>query len=263
MKMLAGRNFSHDVTTDKAEGFIINESAVKKMGWKNASEAVGKTFQWVQPTAVLKKGQVIGVVKDFNITPLKSAVQPLVMHYFPNRFQYLYVRFNQKNAEAVTAAVGKKFTAVFPKQSFEYRFLDDTLNSMYTSEKKLGTIFSYFSLLAILIACLGVLGLSLYSIQQKIKEIGIRKVLGASTMSITSDLLKEFVKPVLIAAIIATPLAWYAMDQWLKDFAYRTEINWIIFLITTVIVLLLAMLTMGIQSIKAALSNPVKSLRAE
>jgi putative ABC transport system permease protein len=263
MKMISGRDFSKDMATDKTGGFIINEEAVKKMGWKNPDQAVGKTMQWVQPNTVLKTGKVLGVVQNFNITPLKTAVQPLVMHYFSRRFQYLYVRFNQAKADDAIALVQNKFTRLFEKQSFEYSFLDETLNAMYTSEKKLGTIFSYFSILAILIACLGVLGLSLYSIQQRIKEIGIRKVLGASVMSITSELVKEFLKPVVFAAIIATPLAWYVMDQWLRDFAYRIEINWLVFLLTTLVVLMLAMLTMGIQSIKAALSNPVDSLRSE
>ena len=263
MQIIAGRNFNKDMPTDKTQGFIINEEAVKKLGWENSSEAIGKTIQWVQPNVVLKTGKVIGVVKDFNITPLKSAVQPLVMHYFPDRFDYLYIRFNQKNAETVLASIQKKFSQFYTKQSFEYSFLDDTLNNLYSSEQKLSTIFYYFSFLAILIACMGVLGLSLYSIQQRIKEIGIRKVLGASVFSITIELLKEFVKPVFIAALIATPVSWYAMNKWLQDFAYHIQINWIVFLLTTLIVLALAVLTMGIQSIKAAIANPVKSLRAE
>ena len=203
------------------------------------------------------------MVKDFNITPLKSAVQPLVMHYFPQRFQYLYIRFNQKNAEAVLASIQKQFSQFYTKQSFEYSFLDDTLNNLYSSEQKLSTIFYYFSFLAILIACMGVLGLSLYSIQQRIKEIGIRKVLGASVFSITTELLKEFIKPVLIAAFIATPLSWYSINKWLQDFAYHIQINWTVFVLTTLIVLVLAILTMGIQSIKAAIANPVKALRSE
>jgi putative ABC transport system permease protein len=263
MQVMAGRDFNKDMPTDKTEGFIINEEAVKKFGWKNSAEAVGKTIQWVQPNTVLKTGKVIGVVKDFNITPLKSAVQPLVMHYFPERFHYLYIRFNQKNAQTVLASIQKLFSQFYAKQSLEYNFLDDTLNNLYSSEQQLSIIFYYFSFLAILIACMGVLGLSLYSIQQRIKEIGIRKVLGASVFSITSELLKEFVKPVLIAALIATPISWYAMNKWLQDFAYHIQINWIVFLLTTLIVLALAILTMGIQSIKAAIANPVKSLRTE
>jgi putative ABC transport system permease protein len=263
MQLVAGRDFSKDIVTDKTAGFIVNEEAVKKFGWKDPAQAIGKTIQWVQPNVVLKSGKVVGVVKDFNITPLKSAVQPLVMHYLPQRFQYLYIRFDQSQGDNILALVQKQFNEFYSKQSFEYSYLDETLHRLYSNEKKLGSIFSYFSFLAILIACLGVLGLSLYSIQQRVKEIGIRKVLGASVLNIMGVLLKEFVKPVLLAAVIATPLAWYVMNQWLEDFAYRIEINWLVFLITTLMVLSLAVLTMGGQSIKAAMDKPVNSLRSE
>ncbi len=263
MQIVAGRDFNKDMPTDKQSGFLVNEEAAKKLGWVNPAQAVGKTIQWVIPNAVLKSGKVIGVVKDFNITPLKSAVQPLVMHYASNSFQYLFVRFNQVKAEDVVATIHKQFDQFYSMQSFEYSFLDDALNNQYKSEQTLGTLFSYFSFLAIMIACLGVLGLSFYSIQQRVKEIGIRKVLGASVFSITKELLKEFVLPVIIASLIATPLAWYAMNKWLQDFAYHIQINWMVFLFTTVIVLLLALLTMSVQTIKAAIANPVKSLRTE
>ncbi|HEY6974949.1 MAG TPA: FtsX-like permease family protein [Chitinophagaceae bacterium] len=263
MQIVAGRDFSKDMPTDKFQSFIINEEAAKKLGWASAEQAIGKTIQWVIPDAVLKSGKVIGVVKDFNITPLKTAVQPLVMHYLPNRFQYLYVRFNQNKAEDVLGTIRNQFNQFYAKQSFEYSFLDDALNNQYKSEQTLGTLFSYFSFLAIVIACLGVLGLSLYSIQQRIKEIGIRKVLGASVFSITKVLLKEFVMPVIIASLIATPLAWYAINKWLQDFAYHIQIDWTVFLLTTILVLLLAMLTMSAQTIKAAIANPVHSLRSE
>ena len=187
MQLVAGRDWNNNMATDKTSGFIINEEAAKKLGWKNPQQAIGKTIQWVQPNTVLKSGTVIGVVKDFHITPLKAAVQPLVMHQLPQRYQYLYIRFDQNLADKVLAVLQKQFNTFYAKQSFEYSFLDDTLNNLYSSERKLGAIFIYFSLLAIIIACLGVLGLSLYSIQQRIKEIGIRKVLGASVFSITSE----------------------------------------------------------------------------
>jgi putative ABC transport system permease protein len=263
MKLLAGRNLSKDHPTDKVEGFIINEETVKKMGWQDPAHAIGKTIQWVRPDAVLKKGKVLGVVQNFNITPLKSAVQPLVMHYSALRFQYLYVRFNQSHASNLTGIIQTKFNEFYPRQSFEYSFLDDDLNALYNSEKRLGMIFSYFSLLAIVIACLGVLGLSLYSIQQRVREIGIRKVLGANVVSITIGLLKDFVKPVLIAAIIATPVAWYMIHKWLEVFAYRINISWWVFIVAGVLALLIAILTISVQAIKAAIANPVKSLRME
>jgi len=185
------------------------------------------------------------------------------MHYMDSRFQYLYVRFNQNNAKAVLAEAQKQFAKFYPTQSFEYSFLDDTLNNLYNSEQKLSAIFSYSSVLAIMIACMGVLGLSLYSIQQRVKEIGIRKVLGASVLSITKELIKEFAGPVLIASLMATPIAWYAMNQWLQDFAYHIPVEWTVFLIVTIVVLLLAILTMSVQSVRAAMANPVDSLRNE
>ena len=263
MKIVAGRNFSKDHPADREGGFILNEEAVKKMGWGSAEDAIGKNFQWVVPDAVIKSGRVTGVVQDFHITPLRSAVQPLVMHIYPLRFQYLYVRFNQAKAENIITSIEKTFNEFYAKQSFEYSFLDDTLAMMYRSERKLGVIFSYFSFLAILIACLGVLGLSLYSIKQRIKEVGIRKVIGASVTRITILLIKEFVQPIFIAIIIALPIVWYGMNKWLEDFAYRIDISWWIFLVAGVVALLIAMLTVSFQAIKAAIANPVKSLRTE
>ncbi len=263
MKLVAGRNFSKDHSMDKSEGFIVNEEAVKKMGWQGPSQAIGKTIQWVIPDRVLKKGKVVGVVEDFNINPLKSAVQPLVMHYSPLRFQYLYVRFSQRAADKITHIIDKKFSEFYPQQSLEYTFLDDNLGAMYKSERQLGTIFSYFTFLAIVICCLGILGLSLYSIQQRVKEIGIRKVLGAGIFSITSGLVKDFVKPVIMAAIIATPIAWYMMHKWLENFAYRVSIQWWVFAAAGLMALMIALLTVGSQAIRAAMANPVKSLRNE
>jgi putative ABC transport system permease protein len=179
------------------------------------------------------------------------------------RLQYLYIRFVQSNANNIIDNIEKTFNQLYPKQSFEYSFLDDTLAMMYKSEKKLGIIFSYFSFLAILIACLGILGLSLYSIQQRVREIGIRKVVGASVPRITALLVNEHIRPVFIATIIAAPIVWYGMNKWLQEFAYRINISWWIFIVAGVVALLIAIFTVGIQAIKAAIANPVKSLRAE
>src|SRR5262249_34541411 len=152
MQMVAGRDFSKDIQTDRFASFVINEEAVKKFGWKNSDEAINKTIQWVLPDQVLKTGKVIGVVKDFNITPLRSAVQPLVMHFMPRAYQYLYIRFNQLSGKQVSEIAQKTFASFYPKQTFEYSFLDDELNNLYISEQRLGNIFTYFSLLAIIIA---------------------------------------------------------------------------------------------------------------
>jgi len=263
MKVVAGRDFSRNFPTDQYAGFVLNEEAVKQLGWTSPAAAIGKTVQWVIPGTVIKSGRVVGVVRDFNITPLKTAIQPLVMHILPSRYNYLYIRFDQsKNAHALST-IESAFRQSFAKQSFEYNFLDDTLASMYQSEKKLGLIFSYFSFLAIVIACLGVLGLSLYSIQQRIREIGIRKVIGASVSSITGLLLKEFIKPVLMASVIAVPVVWYGMHSWLQEFAYRINIGWEVFLVAAVVAVMIALITVSFQAIKAAIANPVKSLRTE
>ena len=150
-----------------------------------------------------------------------------------------------------------------PAQPFNYTFMDADFDKVYTAEQRTGKLFITFAIFAILIGCLGLFGLVTYAAEQRIKEIGIRKVLGASVLSITAELLKEFVKPVLIAACIATPMAWFAMNKWLNDFAYHIQISWTVFLLVTIMVLLLAILTMGVQSIKAAVANPVESLRTE
>jgi putative ABC transport system permease protein len=263
MQLIAGRDFSKDLVTDQTEGFIVNEEAVKKLGWKDPQQAIGKTFQWVQPNVVLKSGKIIGVVKNFNITPLKSPVQPLVMHILPQRVQFLYVRFKPQSLQQITTIAGSDFKQFFPTLAFEYSFLDDKLNSMYNSEKRLGEIVGYFSALAILIACLGILGLSIYSIQQRVKEIGIRKILGANVAGITTEISKEFLKPVLVAALIACPVAWYGMHKWLENFAYRVTIQWWVFVVAGMIALLIALITVSTQAIKAATANPVKALRTE
>ncbi|MEO7802753.1 MAG: FtsX-like permease family protein, partial [Ginsengibacter sp.] len=260
MKVVEGRSFSKAYKTDESEGFIINREAVKQLGWQTPKKAIGKSFQWVMPDAVLKSGKIIGVVEDFNITPLKAAVQPLVMHILPRRFQYVYVRVSTNDA---LKGIEKEYKAFSAAQPFEYSFLDDTINAMYKSEKKQGLIFGYFAALAIIIACMGILGLSLFAAQQRIKEIGIRKVLGASVQNIVGELSKEFLKPVLIAAFIASPIAWYGMHKWLQDFAYRININWLVFALAGLIAILIALATVGFHAIKAALINPVKSLRNE
>ena len=263
MKVIAGRDFNPSFATDKTEGFVVNEEAVKKLGWGSPTAAIGKTFRWVQPSSVLKSGKIIGVVQNFNITPLKSPVQPLVLHYFAMRFQYLYVRFDPLQTSNIVPLIEHQFNAFYPQQAFEYTFLDDTLKGLYESETRLGKIVSYFSMLAIGIACLGILGLSLYSIQVRLKEIGIRKVMGASTAAITVKLIGAFLKPVLVAALLSIPVTLYIMQKWLDDFAYRINIHWSFFIWAILLVVLLSLAVMSAQSVKAAMSNPVKSLHAE
>jgi putative ABC transport system permease protein len=263
MQLIAGRNFTKSFSTDVTEGFILNREAVKQAGWKSPEAAIGKLFQWVMPDTVLKNGKVVGIVEDFNITPLKSPVQPLVMHILPRRLQHLYIRFKGVTATNAITAVEQQFKKFYIDQPYEYQFLDDTINAMYTTERRLGTIFGYFAALAILIASLGILGLSVYSIQQRTREIGIRKILGATIPNIVRELSKEFLKPVLLAAVIASPLAWWGMHQWLEDFAYRVNISWWVFVLAGLIAIVIALFTISFQAVKAAMQNPVKNLRTE
>ncbi|MEJ7739015.1 MAG: FtsX-like permease family protein [Chitinophagaceae bacterium] len=263
MKVVAGRDFSKLFSTDENEGFIINQEAIKQLGWRSAEQAIGKTFQWVIPGNVLKTGKVIGVVENFNVTPLKSPVEPLVMHINPQRLQYLYIRFNNLTAGKAIDIVARQYKNFYAAQPIDYNFLNDTITAMYASENKLGKIFGYFSILAILIACMGILGLSIYSSQQRLKEIAIRKILGAGMRNIVAELSKEFLKPVFVASVIAFPLAWWAMNTWLANFAYRININWLVFLCASVIVMLIASVTVSFQVIKVAIASPVKSLRTE
>jgi putative ABC transport system permease protein len=262
MQVIAGRGFSKTHATDAGEGFVLNREAVTKMGWNDPAAAIGKTFQWVLPDRVIKSGKIIGVVENFNIRPVRSPVEPLVMHIVAQRLQYAYIR-SDRLSESSIAFVEDQFRKLYPDQAFEYFFLDDTINSLYASEKKLGEMFGYFSFLAIFIGCMGILGLSVFSARQRIKEIGVRKVLGAGTASIVMELSKEFLKPVAIAALIASPIAWWAMNNWLQDFAYKVSIQWWVFVIAGIAALLIALGTVSFQAIKAALMNPVKSLRTE
>ena len=252
MKIVQGSNFSGS-PADSAH-FILNETAVRQAGIK---DPVGKSFTLWQ-----NKGTIIGVVKDFNYASLKTAIEPAIFYYDPRGWA-MYVKTTGKDApKAIAAAqkIWKGYTSEFP---FEYSFLDDDFNRMYKDDQRTGTLFNVFAIAAILISCLGLFGLATYTAQVKTKEIGIRKVLGASVISLIRLLSKEFIVLVVTAFVIATPIAWYFMSKWLRDFAYRININWWIFLLTGLLAIFIALLTVGFQALKAAVANPVKSLRTE
>jgi putative ABC transport system permease protein len=252
MKLLQGGNFSGS-PADSAH-YILNETAVRQAGIK---DPVGKSFALHE-----KKGTIIGVVKDFNYASLKTAIEPAIFYYNPSGWT-VYVKTTGRDAQKAIAAgekVWKGYASEFP---FEYSFLDDEFNKMYTDDQRTGRLFNVFAVVAILISCLGLLGLATYTAQVKTKEIGIRKVLGASISSITRLLAREFILLVLIAFVIATPVAWFFMNKWLRDFVYRIHINGWIFLVTGLIAITIALLTVGFQAVKAAVANPVKSLRTE
>ena len=256
----AGRYFSRDYGTDTAS-FVINEAAVKALNWKGPQAAIGKDFVYGG-----NKGHIIGVLNDFHFESMHQAIVPMVFLMLPPRQQY-YNNFSVKiSGNNISAAMGKLENAwkkYFPETPFDYTFLDENFDKLYESEQRQATLFTSFACIAIFIACLGLLGLSAFAISQRIKEIGVRKVLGASTNSIVGLLSKDFLKLVGVAAVFAFPIAWYAMNNWLKDFAYRTSIHWWVFIIAGVLAALVAFVTVSLQAVKAAVSNPVKSLRTE
>lgn len=261
IQMAAGRNFSRQFTTDTT-GFVLNEAAVNILGWKTPAEAVGKNFMYGNV-----KGKIIGVAKDFHFESMHQRIAPIVMSLpkpeQANFYNQLSVKIDGNNINAGINLLAKKWRAYLPEMPYEFNFLDDNFNKLYLSEQKQGNLFTIFACIAIFIACLGLLGLSAFAITQRIKEIGIRKVLGASTSTIVVLLSKDFLKLVVIASVIAFPVAWYAMHQWLADYAYRIDISWWIFLFAGIIAAAIALLTVGIQAIKAAMANPVKNLRTE
>jgi putative ABC transport system permease protein len=258
LKLIAGRNYSREFPTDSSQAMIINESAAKQYGYTNPAEAVGKKFdQWG------RKGVVIGVVKDFNFASLHRNIEPLTMPLVPFACRYLTLKVKSDNIPETIQAVGEVWKQLAPHRPFLYSFLDNDFNRQYQTDIMFRRLFTTFSCLAIFIACLGLLGLATYTAEQRTKEIGIRKVLGADLQNIVGLLSKDFIKLVLVAIFIATPVAWYAMNRWLEGFAYRMEISPWIFVLAGVIALSIAVLTISYQAIKSAVMNPVTSLRSE
>jgi putative ABC transport system permease protein len=259
MQITAGRNFSREFGTDTAS-FIINEMAATSLGW-TPQAAVGKDFKYGNT-----RGHIIGTVKDFHFESLHQPIVPMIFVMLPpstNYYGNLSVKIASNNIPAAMAHLEKTWRKFSPETPFKAIFLDEKFDALYKSEQKQGSIFTVFAGIAILIACLGLFGLSAFTISQRVKEIGIRKVLGASTGSIVGLLSKDFLKLVGIAAVIAFPVAWYAMHSWLQDFAYRINMPWWIFIVAGIIAAIVALTTISFQAVKAALSNPVKSLRSE
>jgi putative ABC transport system permease protein len=255
MKMVAGRSFSSAFNDDGTK-IILNEAAVKKMDLKDPIGKIIKTGNF--------ESQVIGVVNDFQYGSLHQKIEPLVFRFREEAIgENVVVKIKAGTTATSIAAIQKIYEKFHPKYTFEYSFLDEDYQKLYASEQRIGVLSNFFTALAILIACLGLFGLAAFSTEQRTKEIGIRKVLGASIAGITGLLAKDFLKLVLIAIVIASPIAYYCMNKWLADFAYRIDIQWWIFAAAGVVALSIAFLTVGGQAVKAALANPVKSLRSE
>ncbi len=258
--LAAGRNFSRSYGTDTSN-FIINEAAVKAIGWKSNDQAVGKDFKYGQFS-----GHIIGVVKDFHFESLHQTITPLVFVLPPpsqSFYNNISIKISGKNIASSLETIKNTWQKFLPQLPYQSSFFDENFAKLYDAERKQETIFTTFACIAIFIACLGLFGLSAFAISQRVKEIGVRKVLGASTTTIVSLLSKDFLKLVLIAAIIAFPIAWYAMHNWLQDFAYRISMHWWVFIIAAIAAAFIALITVGMQAIKAATANPVKSLRTE
>jgi putative ABC transport system permease protein len=259
MQMAAGRNFSKAFATD-TNNFIINEEAVREFGWKTAENSLDKDMVYGNV-----KGKIIGVVKDFHFESLHQKIIPLLFTLPANNTYYgkISIKVDGNDTKASIAAVEQTWHKYLPKTPFDFTFLDEKFGQLYNSEQQQGSLFTIFSCIAIFIACLGLFGLSAFTITQRVKEIGVRKVLGASVPQIVTELSKDFLKLVLVASIIALPVAWFSMNKWLLDFAFRINISWWVLLMAGVIALIIAFVTISFQSIKAALANPVKSLRSE
>ena len=258
MKLVAGRGFSREFLTDSSQAMILNETAVKLFGYSSPEQAIGRRYkQWGS------EGKIIGVVKDFHFRSLQEPIKPLSMRVGYERAVLVSLKVTGANLPATIAAVESKWKAFIPNRPFNYYFLDEFFDKQYRDEQRFGRLFLNFAALAIIISCLGLLGLASYSTVQRTKEIGIRKVLGASVSGIVNLLSTDFLKLVLIAFTIAVPVAWYFMHRWLEDFAYHTDINLWVFVLAGVCALTIAFLTVSFQAIKAAITNPVKSLRTE
>jgi len=257
MKLAAGRFFSKDISTDTTQALVVNEAMVRTIGWGKPENAIGKPFG---------KGEdrkyVIGVVKDFNFESLHKPVEALRIRY-ETKGRRISLKLDAAHLDEAIAQLKTTWSKLVPTVPLQYEFIDDDVAKQYGSEQKLEGIFYAFSGLSLLIACLGLFGLSIFVVERKKKEIAVRKVLGANVAGMVGLLSKDFLKLVFISILIATPLAWYFMNTWLQDFAYRININAWVFVIAAVVALSIAFITVSFQAIKAAIANPVKSLRTE
>lgn len=258
LEVITGRDFDVSFGTDHISSFLINEQAVKAMGWENPEAALGGKM-------VLegKEGQVVGVLRDFNFNSLRNEITPLVMEVRPGAFAWFSVKIANEEIPATLQFLEEQWKEYFPEKVFEYQFLEESLNDAYLAETRLSSIIGYFSGFAILISCFGLFGLSAFVTRQRFKEIGIRKILGASVAQILRLLSKEFMLLIGISMIIAVPATWYLLKDWLTGFAYRIDFPWWVPISTGLAVMFLAFITVSAQSLRTALSNPIDAIKEE
>jgi ABC-type antimicrobial peptide transport system permease subunit len=256
LKVADGRGFSRAVATDSSDAFMVNEEAVKEMGIKNP---IGK---WI--SAWKKKGHIIGILKDYHTHSLREPIKPVILDV--KEYEYfgmIIVRTIPGKAKEALSSLEKVYKVINPNYPFAYQFVDEEYKNLYSNEMIISKLSVLFATLAILISCLGLLGLVMFSAEQRTKEIGIRKVLGASISSIIGLFSKDFLKLIVIAFLIAAPIGWYSMNHWLQDFAYKIDITWWTFALAGGVSILITLIIVSYQAIKAAITNPVTSLRSE
>jgi ABC-type antimicrobial peptide transport system permease subunit len=255
LKMLTGRDFSKTFATDSI-GYLINESALKRIKYANP---IGKPLTFWD-----KKGIIVGVIKDFHFTSMHEQIKPLVIRLREDeKYGNILVKTQPGKTREALAGLETLCNEINPAFPFTYNFSDQEYEKLYQNEQIVTRLSNAFAFLAIFISCLGLLGLAMFTAEQRLKEIGIRKVLGASVSSLLALLSLEFLVLVVIALLIALPVSWYSMSKWLQDFAYRTPMQWWMFGLAGAIIIIIAMITVSFQAVKAALVNPIKSLRSE
>ena len=257
LQLVAGRNLEPSGWTKE---FLVNELFVKKLGLKKPEDIIGKEISMLNG---LIKCPVVGVVKDFNDRSLRNDPAPLLMATNSTMYRQASIKLSTANMASVMPSIKKLWEQTFPDNVYEYRFLDEKIAGFYKQENQLAQLYKIFAVMAVLLSCLGLYGLASFMAVQRVKEVGIRKVLGASSGSIVYLFSKEFIILISVAFLIAAPVAWYYMHQWLQDYAYRISINWWVFVTGGLLAILVALATVSFQAIKAALTNPVKSLRSE
>jgi putative ABC transport system permease protein len=258
MQLVAGRSFSNEVGSDVDEAYIVNETAVREFKWQSPENALGKTINCEG-----KKGKVIGVIKDFNFTTLTTPISAMVIQIDPNQFNTLSVKFESADPQQTINKLKVEWNRMFPEKTFEFSFLDEQLNQQYQNYHNFGKIIQAFTTIAILISCLGVYGLVLFVVQRKVKEIGVRKVLGANVSHILKLIYKDFAWLLLLGFLLGIPLSYFLISQWMENFTYHTTIDALSYIISFMLIFFVVSLTISYQAIKASLTNPVTSLRSE
>jgi putative ABC transport system permease protein len=258
IKVIAGRGFSREFPADSTDALLINETAARSLGYVNPQDAVGKPF-----TQLRRQGYIIGVVNDFHYHSFQEKVQPLTFALGSGFLTFLTMDIASSDTRELVHAVGNAWQKIAPGMPLIYFFGDEAYNAQYASEERFGKLFLCLAVIAVFVSCLGLSGLTAFSIAQRTKEIGIRKILGSSIAQVVSLLTKDFIKLIALSILAGSPLAWFGMRQWLRDFAYRIDLSWWMFLTAGIIVIVIAFATISILAIKAARTNPVNSLRSE